>query len=65
MIITLVRAQFFTGRMRSLAKRVFCIEVNPTAAWTQILLEKKPKNVTSSAPRTNSSDAFRGDVAVV
>jgi predicted O-methyltransferase YrrM len=33
--------------MASVATRVFCIEANPmwAACWTQILLEKKPRNM--------------------
>jgi hypothetical protein len=54
--------------MASVAKRVFCIEANPiwAAAWTQILLEKKPRNLNYLF---GAADEFvgciRGEVAVV
>jgi hypothetical protein len=54
--------------MASVAKRVYCIEGNPTwaAAWTQVLIEKKPRNMSYLF---GACDEFvgciRGDVAVV
>jgi hypothetical protein len=54
--------------MASVAKRVFCIEANPTwaAAWTQILVEKKPRNISYLF---GAADEFigcvRADVAVI
>jgi hypothetical protein len=54
--------------MASVAKRVYCIEANPTwaAAWTQILIEEKPRNMSFLF---GAADEFvgciRGDVAVV
>jgi precorrin-6B methylase 2 len=54
--------------MATVAKRVFCIEANPTwaAAWTQIVLERKPRNMSYLF---GAADEFvgsiRGDVAVV
>jgi tRNA1(Val) A37 N6-methylase TrmN6 len=54
--------------MASVAKRVFCIEANPVwaASWTQIMVEKKPKNMSYLF---GAADEFvgviRGDVAVV
>lgn len=53
--------------MGSHAKRVYCIEANPMWSWTfaQVLLEKKPKNVSFLF---GSADEFlgtiKGDVAV-
>jgi hypothetical protein len=54
--------------MASVAQRVYCIEANPTwaAAWTQILVEKKPRNMSYLF---GAADEFvgciRADVAVV
>jgi len=54
--------------MASVAARVFCIEANPTwaAIWTQIMVEKKPKNLSYLL---GAADEFvgciRGDVAVI
>jgi hypothetical protein len=54
--------------MASVARRVYCIEANPTwaAAWTQIMVEKKPKNMNYLF---GAADEFvgciRGDVAVI
>jgi 2-polyprenyl-3-methyl-5-hydroxy-6-metoxy-1,4-benzoquinol methylase len=54
--------------MASVARRVYCIEANPiwAAYWTQILLEKKPRNMNYLF---GAADEFvgsiRGDVAVV
>jgi hypothetical protein len=54
--------------MASVAKRVYWIEANPmwAAAWTQIMLGKKPKNMSYLF---GAADEFvggiRGDVAVV
>jgi hypothetical protein len=54
--------------MASVAKRVFCIEANPTwaAAWTQILVEKKPRNMSYLFGAADEFVGFvRADVAVV
>jgi hypothetical protein len=54
--------------MASVAKRVFCIEGNPNwaATWTQIMIEKKPRNMNYLL---GAADEFvgliRGDVSVI
>jgi hypothetical protein len=54
--------------MASVARRVYCIEANPrwAAIWTEILVEKKPKNMNYLF---GAADEFvgciRGDVAVI
>jgi 2-polyprenyl-3-methyl-5-hydroxy-6-metoxy-1,4-benzoquinol methylase len=54
--------------MALVAKRVYCIEANPTwaATWTEILLERKPKNLNYLF---GAADEFlgciRGDVAII
>lgn len=54
--------------MASVARRVYCIEANPrwAATWTEILVEKKPKNMNYLF---GAADEFvgciRGDVAVI
>lgn len=54
--------------MASVAKRVYCIEANPTwaAIWTQIMVEKKPKNLSYIF---GAADEFvgciRGDITVI
>jgi hypothetical protein len=54
--------------MAKVATRVFCIEANPAwaASWTQILLERKPRN---ASYLFGAADEFvgsiRGDVAVI
>ena len=54
--------------MASVAKRVYCIEANPmwASAWTQIMLEKKPKNMSYLFGAAGEFvGGIRGDVAVV